>query len=260
MSLLCDLPIAFAGVNSIAVNIGSSDVSRMSTILRRSLADDTATVLEARIAAGQWPLHSRLPTEQELMAELGVGRSTVREAVRTLVRAGLVQVRQGDGTYVIGHPADNEPLLHRCQRAQLHEIHDVREALELQAARLAAERRSEADLEAMRALLERRAEAVDARDATAFADTDVAFHRRIVVATQNAMLIELYDVLCDSLRQSLLARKERTAFDDLDTSAEHDAVLAAIEAADPIAAIAAVTTLFRRSRDGARSETPGARP
>jgi DNA-binding FadR family transcriptional regulator len=93
------------------------------------------------------------------MTQLSVGRSTVREAVRTLARVRLVQVRQGDGTYVTGLPADNEPLRTRCQRAQLHEIYDVREALDLQAARIAAERRSEEDLVALREHLASRAAA-----------------------------------------------------------------------------------------------------
>ncbi|HYW51919.1 MAG TPA: GntR family transcriptional regulator, partial [Gemmatimonadaceae bacterium] len=70
----------------------------MATLSRLSLADATAAQLETRIGGGEWPVGTRLPTESELMAEFGVGRSTVREAVRTLARTGLVQVRQGDGT------------------------------------------------------------------------------------------------------------------------------------------------------------------
>ncbi len=220
----------------------------MATIARQSLADATAAQLEARISAGEWPLGSRLPTETELMAQLGIGRSTVREAVRTLARVGLVQVRQGDGTYVTGLSHDDESLLRRCERAQLHEIYDVREALDLQAARLAAERRSAEDLVALRELLDARAAAVASRDASAYADVDVAFHARIVAATQNDMLIHLYRVISESLVQSLTVHKRESAFDDADTSAEHEAVLAAIAAGDPVAATAAVAALFRRGR------------
>lgn len=220
----------------------------MPTIARLSLADATAAQLEARIAAGEWPVGARLPTETELMVELGIGRSTVREAVRTLVRVGLVQVRQGDGTYVTGQPADNETLRLRCQRAELHEIYDVREALDLQAARLAAERRSEEDLVALRELLDERAASLAARHARRFADADVAFHQRIVAATQNVMLIDLYRVLGQSLVQSLTVHKRQSDFGDVDTTAEHEALLAAITARDASAATAAVTTLFRRGR------------
>ncbi len=229
----------------------------MATIARLSLADATAAQLEARIAAEEWPIGARLPTETELMSQLGVGRSTIREAVRTLARVGLVQVRQGDGTYVTGRPADNEPLRLRCQRAQLHEIHDVREALDLQAARIAAERRGEEDLVALREHLDARAAALAQRDAQGFADADVAFHLRIVAATQNDMLIDLYRVLSDTLVQSLTVRKRESAFDDVDTTREHEALLAAIAAGDPVAATRAVTTLFRRGRDVSHTDPSG---
>jgi len=233
----------------------------MPTVARTSLADATATQLESRIDAGEWPLGGRLPTETELMAQLGIGRSTVREAIRTLARIGLVQVRQGDGTYVTGQREDDESLRRRCQRAQLHEIYDVREALDLQAARLAVERRSPDDLVALRELLDARAAAVATRDADGYADTDVAFHARIVAATQNDMLIHLYRVISESLVQSLMVHKRASAFDDVDTSAEHEAVLAAIAARDPAAATAAVTALFRRGRyvprpDASAASTP----
>jgi DNA-binding FadR family transcriptional regulator len=220
----------------------------MSTITRFSLADATAAQLEARIAAGEWLLGARLPTEAELMAQLGIGRSTVREAIRTLARVGLVNVRQGDGTYVTGKRANNESLPLRFQRAQLHEIYDVREALDLQAARLAAMRRTEDDLAVLRQLLDMRAAAQRDRNARAFADADVAFHSQIVAATQNDMLIDLYRVIGETLHQTLLVHKQESAFDDVDSSAEHDAILHAIAAQDAARAVAAVTALFRRAR------------
>ncbi len=220
----------------------------MTIITRLSLADATAAQLEARIASNEWPVGTRLPTEPELMRQLGVGRSTIREAVRTLARVGLLQVRQGDGTYVTLRPADDEPLRLRCQRAQLHEIYDVREALDLQAARLSAERRSDEDLVALREHLDARAAALAAHDADGFADADVAFHQRIVLSTQNGMLIDLYRVLGESLVQSLTIRKRENDFEDVDTTAEHETLLAAIAASDPAAATHAVTTLFRRGR------------
>ncbi len=220
----------------------------MSTIARLSLADAAAAQLEARIADGEWALGTRLPAEPELMTQLGVGRSTVREAIRTLTRVGLVQVRQGDGTYVTAQPVENESLLTRCQRAQLHEIHDVREALELQAARLAAERRSDQDLAELRQLLDARAAARAARDPEAFAAADVAFHRRIVTATRNTMLVDLYRVLSDALVQSLTMHKRASAFEDVDATAEHEALLVAIAAGNPSAAADAVTSLMRLGR------------
>ncbi|MCC7053918.1 MAG: FadR family transcriptional regulator [Gemmatimonadaceae bacterium] len=230
----------------------------MSTIARQSLADATAAQLEARIAAAEWPLGSRLPAEPELMAQLGVGRSTVREAIRTLARVGLVQVRQGDGTYVTARTANTESLLTRCQRAQLQEVRDVREALELQAARLAAARRTPDDLATLRTLLDQRADAITRRDAAGFAAADVAFHQRIVAATRNDMLIELWRVLGESLVQSLTERKRESAFDDADSTREHEALFDAIADADPGAATSAVTALFLTARPARDRSDAGA--
>ena len=220
----------------------------MNTIPRLSLADAAADQLETRIDAGEWPIGARLPTEPELMTQLGVGRSTVREAIRTLARVGLVQVRQGDGTYVTRRPADAESLRTRCHRAQLHEIYDVREAIDLQAARLAADRRTDEDLAILRTLLDARAAAATAHDAAGFAAADVAFHQHIVLATQNDMLVDFYRVISETLIQSLTLYKRANDFHDVDTTAEHETLLSAIAARDAAGATAAVTVLCQRAR------------
>jgi DNA-binding FadR family transcriptional regulator len=64
------------------------------------LSEQVVAQLEAQIAAGEWPVGSKIPAEPELVAALGVGRNTVREAVRALEHAGLLEPRRGDGTYV----------------------------------------------------------------------------------------------------------------------------------------------------------------
>ena len=93
----------------------------------------------AGAAGGEWPVGSRIPTEPQLVEALGVGRNTVREAVRALVHAGVLECRQGSGTYVIvdrragrgGGPPARPP--HRRAEAV-----EVRRAFEVEAARLAA--------------------------------------------------------------------------------------------------------------------------
>ncbi|RMD78800.1 MAG: FadR family transcriptional regulator, partial [Chloroflexi bacterium] len=70
------------------------------TITRRRLVEQVIDHLRQQIATGTYPIGSRLPPEPQLMAQIGVGRSTVREAIRALAHEGLLEVRQGDGTYV----------------------------------------------------------------------------------------------------------------------------------------------------------------
>ena len=72
----------------------------LKSVPRQQVVDGVIAQLEAQIEAGAFAVGDRLPTEPELMAQLGVGRSTVREAVRALAHVGLVEVRQGAGTFV----------------------------------------------------------------------------------------------------------------------------------------------------------------
>ena len=70
-------------------------------IRRTGLIDGAVDTLRERITAGEWPVGTRIPPEPALAALLGVGRNTVREAVQSLVHAGLLARRQGSGTYVL---------------------------------------------------------------------------------------------------------------------------------------------------------------
>ena len=130
------------------------------TLPRRSLVDGAIDRLRQAVESGEWPVGRRLPVESALAEELGVGRNTVREAVRVLVHVGLLETRQGDGTYVLRR-LDPAESLRRLRRTTLRDQLEMRIALESEAARLAAERRDEADLQAMREALEARQQVGD---------------------------------------------------------------------------------------------------
>jgi GntR family transcriptional regulator, transcriptional repressor for pyruvate dehydrogenase complex len=204
------------------------------TSLRRSpLVDLAVSQLREQVLSGQWPVGSRLPAETELAERLEVGRSTIREAIRALVHAGLLETRQGSGTYVrsVTPGADWEP---RLRRAAVLEVYEVREALEVQAARLAASRRTEADIVAMRASL---AERERARDQEAsFVEADLAFHRSVVAAAHNPLLAEMFDSFAAVLREALIAVRSDQRVRDAGAAAAHARLAAAIEAGDAAAA------------------------
>jgi DNA-binding FadR family transcriptional regulator len=204
------------------------------TSLRRSpLVELAVSQLREQVLSGQWPVGGRLPAETELAQRLEVGRSTVREAVRALVHAGLLETRQGSGTYVrsLTPGADWEP---RLRRAAVLEAYEVREALEVQAARLAAGRRTETDIEALRACLAERdrARGEDAR----FVEADLAFHRAVVAAAHNPLLAEMFDSFAAVLREALIAIRSDQAVQGPDADAAHARLAAAIEAGDAAAA------------------------
>jgi GntR family transcriptional regulator, transcriptional repressor for pyruvate dehydrogenase complex len=125
------------------------------------LVEQAAERLREQIADGQWPVGAKLPGETTLATSLGVGRSTVREALRALAGAGLVRSRQGAGVFVIAsRPVEDWPG--RLRRAALVDVYEVRAMLEVQAARIAAVRRTPEDAVALRAALAARTAAARA--------------------------------------------------------------------------------------------------
>lgn len=108
-----------------------------------TLSAQAADQLREQIASGRWPVGSRIPSEHELVAILGISRNTVREAVRALVHLGLLEARAGDGTYVRVASEMEAVLLRRAATAHLSEVFELRAVLEEHAAGLAAQRRTD---------------------------------------------------------------------------------------------------------------------
>ncbi|MEV0581419.1 FadR/GntR family transcriptional regulator [Nonomuraea sp. NPDC050310] len=210
----------------------------MRSVAKPSIVDSVLAELRGKIHSGDWPVGEKIPTEHQLAAALGVSRLSVREAVRVLVHSGLLSTRQGDGTYVVATDESEVALTRRLERAAQLDIIDVRRGLDLVAARLAAAKRTEADLAGLREAGARRAAASRAGDLDEFADADVDFHLRVAHAAHNPVLGDLYRSLHQSIRQSVrddhcLERAVRPG------ESSHEDLLAAIERGDQAAAVAA---------------------
>lgn len=209
-----------------------------SKVFRRSLVEQVADLLRERIAAGDWPTGTRIPTEPELVELSGASRNTVREAVRALTFAGVLETCQGDGTYVRNR-IDPSATMRALGRASLREHLELRSLLEVEAARLAALRRSPAELAQLAALLAARGDrAPDAAGLADFIERDVRFHRQIAAMAGNAALAQLYDFFAVSIEQHLADALQDKALPE-PGHAEHAAVVAAIAAGDAEAAAAA---------------------
>ena len=221
------------------------------------LVEQATAHLREQIADGHWPVGTRLPGETALAASLGVGRSTVREAVRALAGAGLLRTRQGAGVFVIAtQPVEDWSA--KLRRAAVTDVHEVRAMLEVQAARLAAERRTDADVAAMRAALAAR-QAAAALDTGAFVDADIALHATIVAAAHNPVLADLFTEFAPALREGLIRLVELLGLRDLDHSsgdASHAAMVTAIAAADPDGAGRAVREELDRTSAMLRESAP----
>lgn len=219
------------------------------------LVPQVEQLLRERIGTGAWAVGQRLPSETDLAAELGIGRSSVREAVRLLARDGLLDVRHGVGTFVAegaGEPALDQLL----RRARALEVLEVRRALEMEAARLAADRARAEDLaDIRRQVADRHARQVG--DADAFVTADLEFHRSVVALAGNSVLTALFDSVRPVLHTALVEMVENEP-QLPDTGTAHDALVDALEAGDAAAAVAATAAnldpMIAKLREGRNGE------
>ncbi|MET7706011.1 FCD domain-containing protein [Micromonospora sp. NPDC005413] len=191
----------------------------------------TTEQLRARILGGEWPVGGRIPTEPQLVAALGVGRNTVREAVRALVHAGVLECRQGSGTYVVSTDELAPVVARQLGDDRMTEVIEVRRAFEVEAARLAALRRTPEDLAALDDALAEREAAWHGGRIDAFVEADAALHTAVVAAAHNAMLGELYGSVGAALR-STVAQAMGDALTP-ERYVDHTRLVEAIRAGDP---------------------------
>jgi DNA-binding FadR family transcriptional regulator len=202
----------------------------LSTARRAGLVDQVIEQIRQSVVSGEWPVGHRIPNETVLVESLGVGRNTVREAVRALAHAGILEVRQGDGTYVRA-TSEVSGALRRLRGAELRDVLQVRRGLEVEGARLAASHRTDADLAELRSLLSRRDECLRTGDTEEFARADTEFHLATVRASHNVILVELYRGLIEAITASVATTYE-TAVDIVD----HGELLDYIAAGDAVGA------------------------
>lgn len=208
--------------------------------------DAVISQLEELIASGEWPMGTRIPPEPELGAALGVGRNTVREAVRALEHAGMLEPRRGDGTYVRATSALAAAVRRRAERGELLHVLAVRASLERDAAEAAARVRTPADVAAIDAAVRARRRACDGTDDAAFVAADLAFHRAVIAATGNPVLVDLYAGLTDAVQRTVAAVDALD--DDRAGFPGHEELAAAISAGDPHAARAAADSYLAAAR------------
>lgn len=215
----------------------------MKQIARVSLVDAVVERLREEIRNGTFPVGSKIPTEAKLVETLGVSRPSVREGVRSLVQLGLLETRQGDGTYVVAEDEMTVALQNAIDDADEAEVLTVRRALDVVAAREAAVKRSQSDLDDLRTALEGRRDAVATGDVAAFIDHDVAFHLGIAKASKNTLLYGLYQSFESSLRDSV-RRTNCFAVADDPHNEFHDLLFHAIESGDHFAATSAAVSVL----------------
>ncbi|MFI5800553.1 FadR/GntR family transcriptional regulator [Streptomyces sp. NPDC051677] len=208
-----------------------------------ALTDEAMDKIKAMIVAGELAPGSRLPREEVLAGQLGLSRSSLREAVRALTAMRILVTRQGDGTYV----SSLEPHLlletlsfaaDVSQGRTALQLLQVRRFLESQATGLAAAVLQPHDLKELRDILDRCRSAATVDE---FVAHDIAFHLRIVEAVANPVLSMLLQVLSTRTQRVRIVRGSRTR-DALDSAhQDHEEILRALQARDALLAASAAT-------------------
>lgn len=198
--------------------------------MRSSLVDQVVKQLASLIESGQWPLNEKIPPEPELVEQLGVSRNTIREAVRALIHTGMLEARQGDGTYVRSQTDFGAAMERRLQKSDLLEIMEVRSCLEREAARLASLRRTSEDIELLRDRLAKRDDALKKSDnLQEHVKADIEFHHTVVRASHNSVLIDLYQHMSNTIQTSIISTMNGDAdLTEKNTNAHHQLVEAII--------------------------------
>ena len=167
------------------------------TIRKRSLAEEMVVRLQEQIAQGRFEVGGKLPTESELMKIFGVGRSTVREAVKLLSSKGIVEVRRGSGTYVVTTAKGlSDPLNLRSvqdKNALALDLVNVRLLLEPGMAEMAALNASDEDIERIQRLCDRVESKIHSGDL--YIEDDIAFHTCIAESSKNMVVEQLIPII-----------------------------------------------------------------
>ena len=200
-----------------------------------AVTDEAIEKVKAMITSGALRAGDRLPREADLAADLGLSRSSLREAVRALSLVNILDVRQGDGTYV----TSLQPhlllealsfIVNFHRDGTVLEFLRVRRILEPAAVAMAAERITETECQELRALLDSLGPDPDVDELVA---NDVEFHRRIAACSGNTVLCSLLETLSGPTTRARIWRGLTQAGTKERTLAEHRAILEALASHQP---------------------------
>ena len=199
----------------------------------RKRAEQVRDSLLQLIREGQLKHGDKLPTEPQLSAMFGVGRSSVREAVQSLVGLGIIEMRRGRGAFVSRVSLNDLVRMMdgavRLEYGAALQLHEVRAMIEITGARLGATRRTDEDIAAIQAAIDDYASTPANAPNEALVSSDLAFHRAVIKSAHNEMLNQLLNSISGLLRQH---RRQYAAANELslreDVIKGHEAIRDAI--------------------------------
>lgn len=162
-------------------------------IIKNSLPKQVSQAIEELILNDTYKIGDKIPTEPELMEMFKVSRNSVREAIQSLIQAGLLEAKQGKGTFVIAKKRLEVELINSLIKVDSKDISEVRNFLEENIVVLAIKHGTEEDLDRIEFSLKNRNNNLD--EVKENTEADINFHMSIAQATHNVLLIDLYQYI-----------------------------------------------------------------
>jgi len=213
----------------------------LTPVNRTTLTGDIYRKMVTHLIRGDWSPGERIPPERELCLQLGVGRASLREALKALEIMGMIETRLGDGTYVCQRSEFlSRPLLWAItssSEAEAQELVEARKLIEIELSGLAAERATPADLKEIGVHLDQMENA--AQDVEQFLRSDIAFHLSVGQASHNSILMNAL-LLIRNLLQNWIGSTLRIQGVAAKALQQHQRIFLAIAKKDPAGARAAM--------------------
>ena len=215
----------------------------MPKAIRKSLPRQIAEMIEEKIRSGEYQIGDKLPPEPALMESFGVSRNTLREAIQALTNCGLLQTRQGDGTYVVARERLQVDFYQFMDSSDSEDVLEVRELLEKHIAMSAMRHADAEDLEQIgRALELRNAASGDIREAT---QADLDFHMAIARATHNEIVLNIYKYVSSYFNEFIYEKLRSADADEARMDELHARLLEAIRSKNGPLALECVDHIVR---------------
>ena len=215
-------------------------MSEIRKVQRGSMADQVVKNIREAITSGQWSIGDRLPNEQELAKQLGVGRSSVREGIRILAGYGLVETRQGEGTFVVDNQAEQifDLFGYRSDAENIRYLNQLRHMLETGCISIIFDVGLQSEqLACLHGLVE---DLDKAQNSASAIQADSAFHKTLFSYTQNPLLIQIYAMISKLLHTLMLQLMCRQDVLD-DARHSHRKIYDALAAGDRTACLTAMS-------------------
>jgi GntR family transcriptional repressor for pyruvate dehydrogenase complex len=222
-------------------------IGPLKPVSRTTLSEQVALQLAAEVTAKRWKPGDKLPSEAELCRAFNVGRSTLREALKSLAFVGIIRMRAGGGSYVAERPSRyvNRPLLARDSLSTEKAVNDLAEArlvLETELTALCVRRATSRDLATLEELAKKMKLAKDKdKDRGKFQQLDLEFHLSLAASSKNEVLAEFLGHIRGALQE--LIGKSLLQPNGMNLACkQHARILDALKQRNPTAARKAIHT------------------